>query len=238
MRERKPALVPRRTRPGGGAGHARVVSGATTVRASPTPSPTPSPGPVARFVRSQTAPQLAYDADDSFNDAAIAPLQTKYTRSRTAPQLPPVSYADSSFEHSLDLDDADALDAQIRLPPPHRRGPSDASASSFAMSLPPEGQSLLRDKMALPDTDAEPDSDVPLMRQRSHAVLDDFDSSFDDGHLLDGLEASPTLVLRKEHKVNRSLTETERSASPPASLKLRPEHEALLGMGFESEADA
>lgn len=163
--------------------------------------------------------------------------------------------ADSSLE--LDIDMADALDAQIRIRPnprQHDRTKSDTSASSFVLSLPPEGLSLLRSKMAFPESDAEPDADVPLVRQRSHAVLDDFDSSFEEG-VAQVFESSPTLVLNrqqrgplglessptarvsaKNHAANQSLTETELSASPTSarSLKLRPEHEAL----FDSDVDS
>ncbi|EJD49390.1 hypothetical protein AURDEDRAFT_161487 [Auricularia subglabra TFB-10046 SS5] len=59
------------------------------------------------------------------------------------------------------------------------------------MSIPPEGQSLLRD--ALPESDAEPGSFIvrQVSRSPSHAILHDSD----DEVLLDGLEASPTLVL-------------------------------------------
>ncbi|EJD33623.1 hypothetical protein AURDEDRAFT_177297 [Auricularia subglabra TFB-10046 SS5] len=107
-------------------------------------------------------------------------------RARTSPiprivHPPPTleSSFDSDVSLDLNLDDTDALDAQIRLvrplvPNTPRRHAQ--SASGFAMSIPHEGQSLLPD--ALPDSDAEPDPGAErsvcthqVSRSPSHAIL-------------------------------------------------------------------
>ena len=133
--------------------------------------------------------------------------------------------------------------------------PAENDGSIIFASTPSElaefSETRLQDPEPAAEPEPEPEADVPSYLPTRLA-----DSSFeDDAHVLDGLEASPTLVLprtrtasprlvlprrvKTPEKREVSMTETELSASPTSarSLKLRPEHERFLGMGFESEVD-